>query len=205
MSSISSDLLPQDQSSPIHPWMRFIHQKRGWIQTTLGVWMASTMMMAGAALGAERLFVSFGPLERSIAIEDLEVYAQENQVTPDLAIYTRFATSEQLADLQDILLTPAEIDLVALSQFLYTDQGEILLRRLGRVIQPGSRLSGFFGIRGALILAAGAQEGLTLLNVLQQFPTPEIRIDLSQSVRIAEALGDLINQTNAAADLVERQ
>ncbi|NET38759.1 MAG: hypothetical protein F6K19_43385, partial [Cyanothece sp. SIO1E1] len=42
-------------------------------------------------------------------------------------------------------------------------------------------------------------------NVLQQFPTPEIRIDLSQSVRIAEALGDLINQTNAAADLVERQ
>ena len=46
--------------------------------------------------------------------------------------------------------------------------------------------SGFFAIRGGLILAAADDEsGLTILNFLKKYPTPAIRIDLGKGLEIA--------------------
>ena len=62
----------------------------------------------------------------------------------------------QLKQLKSVLVARADVDLVAVSQFLYTPQGEVLLKRLGQVIQPESRDSGssFKAIRAALILVS---------------------------------------------------
>jgi predicted dienelactone hydrolase len=151
---------------------------------------------------AERIFLSYGILERSVSVSALEAYARQGVLDSDLYVYSQYVDAKQLATLRRALLARADLSPVAVSQFLYTQQGEILLRRLGEVIQPESRDTGFFAIRAALILASAEPEGLTLLNVFRKFPTRGLRIDLQRSLQIADDFGDLIGQTRQATDTI---
>ncbi|MBD1851114.1 alpha/beta hydrolase [Leptolyngbya sp. FACHB-711] len=162
-------------------------------------------LSAGAAWSADRLILSYGLLARSLPVDSLRVYAEEGTIDADLRSYGPFINNEQLAQLRQVLNARAELSPVAVAQFLYTKQGEILLNRLGNVIRTESNLSGFYAIRSALILAASEPEGLSLLNVLDSFPHEEIRIDLTETLRIAGDLSALIRQTQAAIALVEQQ
>jgi predicted dienelactone hydrolase len=177
---------------------------RGWTlhRSLLGWLLLGLCATTHSVSAAERIYASYAVLERSISVAALEVYAKEGKIEEDLAVYARYATPDTLEQLRKILLTPAEIEPAVLSQFLYTRQGEVLLKRLGEVIQPGSGESGFYGLRAALILSAADRSGLSLLNVLRQFPTPEIRINLARALAMAEELQGLVNQSRKAAAVV---
>lgn len=155
---------------------------------------------------AERIYVSYSLLERSIPVASLESYARTGAIDDDLAVYTQFADESTLKELRSVLLARVKLSAVTISQFLYSAQGELLLRRLGTVIKPEARdLSGYNAIRAALILAAADSEGLTLLNFLRKFPTRGLRIDVAESLRIARNLEKLISQTNRAVAAVNQE
>ena len=158
----------------------------------------SLLLAARPALAAEKIYVSFSIVERSISVSSLELYAREGKINDDLAAYARYVKPEELPKLREVLLEPIDATPVAISQFLYSPQGEMLLERLGRVIQTQSGQPGFFAIRAALILGATEPEGLTLLNVLRQYPTKGIRIDLEAAIEIALQLRSLIEQAKNA-------
>lgn len=155
-------------------------------------------------MAADRIYASYAVLERSISIAALEEYAKNGTIAEDLAVYSRYARPGDLEQLRQILQARADLDPIVISQFLYTRQGEVLLKRLGEVIQSGAGNSGFYGLRAALILAAADKQGLTLLNVLRQFPTPEIRVNLQRALQMAQELQGWVNQTTRAIDGVER-
>lgn len=171
----------------------------------LGFLLLPTDSMTNSALAAERIYASYAVLERSISVAALETYAKEGKLDDDLAVYAQYVDSQQLAQLRSVLLARIELDAVAVSQFLYTPIGETLLERLGQVIQTESRQPGFYALRSALILAAADPHGLTLLNVLRHFPTRSIRIDVARSLKVANELKILINQTNRAIAFVSQQ
>jgi len=161
--------------------------------------------MATPAFAAERIYISYGLLERSISINSIETYVRQGIIKEDLLAYARYATPEQLEELKSILLTRADVNPVTISQFLYTAQGEVLLRRIGAVIQTGSRQTGFYALRSALILAASDPDGLTPLNILRKFPVAGIRVDVERSLQIVRELDRLVNRTNAAIAAIESQ
>ncbi len=163
------------------------------------------VMQAGAARAADRITISYGLLERSITVESLEQYADDGTINRDLKTYTRFLDEAQREQLRQALMARADLGVVAVSQFLYTQQGEILLQRLGEVIRTDANLSGFYAIRSALILAADDPQGLTVLNVLREFPLSNIRIDLGRTLQILGDLQTLIRQTQEAVLLVDQQ
>jgi predicted dienelactone hydrolase len=161
---------------------------------------------AGRATAAERLTISYGLLERSISLDGLIAYADQGELDDELYVYTRYVQPEQRDLLRRSLRLKADLDEVAVSQFLYSPQGQILLQRLGEMIQPESRDNGLYAIRAALILAAADRtEGLTPINVLRRFPTPGIRIDLQKTLQLTAALDDLITQTNRVAAQIKQQ
>lgn len=185
---------------------RHIASTPSWCKAALGVGLLPSVLLTSPAIAAEQLYVSYGPLERSISISSLETYAREGIIARDLVAYAQYASPEQLEQLQEVLLARAELSPVAVSQFLYTEQGETLLRQLGEVIQTESRLSGFYAIRAALILAAAdPEEGLTPLNVLKQFPIRSVRIDINEALQIASQLEQLVSLSAQAIDAVEQQ
>ncbi|MDF5720076.1 MAG: alpha/beta hydrolase [Rhizonema sp. PD37] len=163
------------------------------------------ILLARPVLGAKRLDFSYGILERSIPIDSLETYAKTGKADSELSDYVKRANKNQLAQLRQVLLTPIPLNVVQVSQFLYTSIGERLLSSLGKVIQQESGLSGFYAIRASLILAAADPKGFTLLNVLRKFPSDAISIDLGRSLEIANNLKELVNQTQQAVAAINQQ
>ncbi|MEG4029376.1 MULTISPECIES: alpha/beta hydrolase [unclassified Microcoleus] len=162
----------------------------------LGLFAFTAVCTAAPAMGAERIYVTYGPLEESVPIESLALFAKEGKIDSNLDGFAQYIKESQLAEIRTALQAKAEISHVTIAQFLYTPQGEVLLRRLGRVIQTKARQPGFYAIRAALILAASDPEGLTILNVLRKFPTYGIRIDIARGLGIANELTSLINRSN---------
>lgn len=176
-----------------------------WSRITVGLLALAAPLWAESAIAAERIYLSYGILQRSIPVDSLETYARTGHIDQELKNYTRYATPEQLEQLREALITPIDLTPVAVSQFLYTPQGETLLQRIGEIVQSEARQSGFYALRAALILAADSEDGLTLLNVLQEFPTRGIRINLDRSLDLADEFREAINQTYAAVRVIQTQ
>lgn len=174
------------------------------LRTALSLSGGVLLPFASPAIAAERIFISYNFLERSVPISSLEAYARDGTIDENLAGYARYASPQVLQQLRSVLQARVDLSPVAVSQFLYSPQGEVLLGRVGQVVRSEGDLSGFKGIRAALILAAADPQGLTLLNFLRKFPTRSIRIDVERSLDIAAELQRLLQQTNQVTVGLER-
>lgn len=180
------------RSNVLHPLLRTLGTIGGCL----------TLALSAPSWSAERITATYGIFERSVSVQALEDYALTGTIAPELAPYIEFAPAETRDNLRQALLRRARVSPIAISQFLYTPQGEALLQRLGRAIQLGSGESGYKGLRAALILAAVDEEGLTLLNVLRHFPTPTLQVNFNQTLAMARELQQLIEQSNQALTTV---
>ncbi|WP_051158542.1 alpha/beta hydrolase [Nodosilinea nodulosa] len=176
---------------------------RPWLRRSLvgALGLVGALVTATPGQAAEALLVSYGILERSIPIADLEQFAATGELTPQLKIYSRQLqlSDAQLSQVREVLTTPATLSPVAVAQFLYTEQGVLLLEQLSRVVQTPVRQANVQALRGALILAAADPEsGFTLLNVLKTYPTVAIRIDLVEGLAIAQEINQAVLQSEAA-------
>lgn len=178
--------------------------RRAWTSLAL-VGISGLLVGTAPSRAAERIYVSYSLLGRSIPVAALEAYAKDGTIDDDLAGYTKYADENTLKDLRSVLVTRVDLSAVAISQFLYSPQGKVLLERLGEVIKPEALDSGSTAIRSALILAAADREGLTLLNFLRKFPTRGLRIDIAESLRITRNLEKLITQSNRAVAAVSQE
>lgn len=191
--------IPNPQSPITNPLF-----KLGLALVNLGLSVAP-VVMASPVQGATKIYIPYGPLEFSLPIEVLEIYATEGKIEPELAFYASYVEPQQLERLRQVLVTPIDVSPVAIAQFLYSPQGEAILERLGEVIQTKAGQEGFYAIRAALIKAAAQPEGLTLLNVLREFPTYGIRINSARSFEIIEELSRLSRQTQQAIAAVNQE
>ena len=175
----------------------------GLILLNLGLCLAGGSLLPHKAVSAEEILLDYGPLEFSLSVESLEKYAKEGKITGKLKDYARLLTPEQLDQLQTALVTSAEVTPLAVAQFLYSTQGEKILEQVGQIVKTKARQPGFYAIRSALILSAAEEEGLTPLNILQNFPTYGIRIDSDRGFQIIENLSNIIQRTESAIATVE--
>jgi predicted dienelactone hydrolase len=157
------------------------------------------------ARGAQEIYIPYGPMEFSLPVSALALYAKEGKINQELAAYARYLDPKQLEQLRKVLVTRVDLTPVAIAQFLYSPQGKIILERIGQIVQTKAGQDGFYAIRSALILAAADPEGLTLLNVLQKFPTYGIKINSARGFQLIDELSNLIKSTGSAIAAVEQQ
>jgi predicted dienelactone hydrolase len=137
---------------------------------TLGV-LSSVLLTASPVRAAEKIFLTYGPLQLSVKVSSLETFAKEGKIEQDLEFYLGKASQEQQAQFRKALLERADVSPVLLSRFFYTQIGEDILTRLGKIITQERGINGNRGLRATLVLAAFEPEGLTLLNFFKKFPT----------------------------------
>lgn len=164
-------------------------------------WMVP-LAIATPGFSAERIYVTYNILERSIAVASLAAYAKDGTIDDDLAAYARFANPGVLKELRTALTATADLKPVTVAQFLYSPQGESALKRLGQVILPDSGVSGYKAIRAALILATADPQGLSLLTFLKHFPAKGIRVNVDTSLRVVAEAERLLNQSRKATQTV---
>lgn len=159
------------------PWLKIprLNQHFSWIKPKITTLFVSGVLFAHLLAipvnAAEKLFLSYGPLMLSLRVESLAQFAKDGTINSDLDAYLRLATPEQQKAFREALSKKIPLDPVLVSRFFNTQIGESILMRLGKAITIQGGVNGKYALRAAITGAALSPEGLSLLTVLQQFPT----------------------------------
>ncbi|PPT08856.1 Hypothetical protein CKA32_005159 [Geitlerinema sp. FC II] len=152
---------------------------------------------------AERLAITYGPLELYVPIESLETFAETGEIDSDLAFYLQFFDESTHKTMRGALTRELPLSATVLSKALYMGIGEGFLRRLGTIIQTDSGLNGGQALRSAILVAASDDsESFTLLNVLKKYPTREIRVNARFILEVANQLSLFFDYRQAATDVI---
>ena len=164
---------------------------------TLGTLAA--IITAYPVLASQRLIFIYAPINLSLGIDSLELFANEGIVNKELAYYMDLAgvgEAEKEA-FRDALLKRADLNPVELSRFFNSPMGEELLNRVGHLLSIQGGRNGKYALRGAIVQAAFDQEeGLTLLNFLRHLAV-NMQFNLEEVLRAATYLELLGQGTNA--------
>ncbi|MGD1866973.1 MAG: alpha/beta hydrolase [Phormidesmis sp.] len=172
-------------------------------------------LFTSPARSAEKVFLDYGFIGRSVPTTSLEAFAQNGTLDAELAPYLSDVSLEEQQSLQRLLgtpltsLSPEMAETVGnpfvLSQWLYSPIGEILLGTAGQLVQTESRQSSPQAVRAAMILAAADMEGLSLLNVIRFYPTEGIRLNLPQILAFSGAIEANIETTEQLVEVTRQQ
>ena len=180
--------------------------RKSWLSFLMLILLGLTtaLLVATPVRATEKVYFSYGLLERSVSVASLEAYAENGTINPDLAFFLDFVSPADQEDFRNALTTRHQLNPVTVSQIFYDPLGETALRYVGKLIQTGKRQNGLYALRSALILAAAESNGFTMLDVLRQYPTQGMRIDLAIALEAYRRGDEFLNQTNAAVAGIER-
>jgi predicted dienelactone hydrolase len=181
------------------------NRHRLWLSCLAGLGLLLSPGLTIPAQAAERIYIRYFILERSLAVADLEAYAKTGKPSTELAAYLRLLKPEQRQQMLQLLRERIELNQVTIAQFLDSPIGERLLERLGRFVQDGTRQPNLEALKAALILAAGESEGVTLVNLMRQFPGPQVYLNLDEGLALFDTVQQLVSQTNSALAAVRQQ
>ncbi len=130
------------------------------------------------AIAAERITFNLSPFGQfNIQVDDLETFVNTGEVSSELAYYLDRLPAKQVEKLSKLLSTPLEVNPLSISNVSDSAVGEAVIKNLGKGIRADTNLNGFFALRGAIIAAAFDKQGLTMINLLRQFPLETVYID----------------------------
>lgn len=172
------------------------------LQVLLGIALIGLTLLPVKA--TEKIYFNYSLLEHSISVDSLESYAKEGVVNSDLEFFLNFLSPETRKEFRTALNTSYRISPVVVSQIFYEPMGEKALSYVGNLIQTGKRQNGLYALRAALILAAAQPQGFTLIDVLRQFPTSGMRIDLEEVLSALRHGERFFQDTNAVIAGIEK-
>lgn len=157
---------------------------------TLLLGASATFFLDNNAIAAEKIVLKYGPLAQSIKVSDLENFVKTGQTTPTLA--TMLRVSKQSADMvRGLMSLELGVNVLTLDRVLNSKAGENALFELGKTMRTRSRFESDKALRAALILSSADNGKLSLLEILQKYPTSEINLEVGNIGRTVERLKGL--------------
>lgn len=151
------------------------------LQRRLSRWMLSGLVAialvgAGDAMAAERVMLTYGPFRRSVSVEELTTLAETGEASRAIQFYLR-AANKSPQDLQELLNREVDMDVVLVDRVLNSFVGRLALDQISTVIYTPSRQTDRQALRSALVLSAADDDAVTLLEIMQNYPTSEVYVD----------------------------
>jgi len=137
---------------------------------------------------AEKINFIFSPLQFTLSVQSLEIFAETGEITGDLKTYSSFFDENTLIEIRRFLSKSYDFEQLTLSKISRTSLGEDILRQLGKVISTHPERNGFYPIRGAILTAAGKNDSWTVIDILKAFPTEEIEVNLQSLAQLKDDL-----------------
>ncbi|HTL89734.1 MAG TPA: alpha/beta hydrolase [Leptolyngbya sp.] len=137
---------------------------------------AGILFASGQAIAAERVILKYKVLRESVSVPDLTTFAQTGQASNDLQAYFRMS-GQKPETVRTTLTKPIKINPILLDRVLNSPVGNGILDQLGEAIQTPKGGAERQALRAALTLSASGDGSLSILEILQNYPTEEVVID----------------------------
>ncbi|MBW4658084.1 MAG: alpha/beta hydrolase [Drouetiella hepatica Uher 2000/2452] len=142
------------------------------------------------AFAAEKVVLKYQIFRRSVAVADLTQFAETGETSRPLRTYLRMSGQDP-EKIRETLTKPVAVNLVTLDRVLNSFVGDLALGQLSQYIYTSSRQDDDKAIRAALVLSANGDNEISILEVLQNYPTQEVILDGDKIIDAYEELQGL--------------
>ena len=174
------------------PLVKGLEKKQTTVEDISAPWSEPMIGQAAAAnrpssLNARRVVITLGPVRRAFDIQDLTVLAETGKAPSQWDFYFKLAklTPEQL---QTVLTEEITVDFVKFEKQLRSLLGEYVLFRAGLLLSTPSGKRNIQALRSGLVLSAAADNRISLIEFLQNYPARELVVDGRLIIRLARRL-----------------
>lgn len=157
---------------------------------------------APSATAAETIVMKYGPIRRSLPVQDLRQLSDTGKPSRKLRSYLKLA-KQSPESLRTRLTQPLNISVVTLDSRLNSVAGGLLLDEAGRYIHPPGERGSRQALRSALVLSASGDNQITLLESLEYYPTPVVEVEVDKSVALYRRIDGVVNNQPAASPLID--
>ncbi len=189
------DKLTQRPSS--QPVQRKANLWRGWMAIVL----LGGFLSGSSAEAAERLTLRVGPVRQSVAIADLTYFAETGNAPPSMQLLAPVLTEDMQQAFNERLYIDPSVSEKLMTDLLDSPAGERLLDTL-KIAIPNAAES---DIRDALVIAAQNEQGISLLGVLQTFPTETVTVDMVAAIALISQMNLSYWQSQALRSTMVRE
>ncbi|MBD2655140.1 alpha/beta hydrolase [Synechocystis sp. FACHB-383] len=160
---------------------------------TLGFGLLSLFPISPIS-AAEEIKFSIAPFgDFNISVDSLETFAQDGKITPEFNFYAKHLTPEELTKFRALLNKSFPLSSIEAFEFFNTSFGKEIVRQLSLAINSPPDQSQPF-LKGAIISAAVNPNGFKIIDVLKNYDSPTLYLDL-KTVRNTINEADYLYQT----------
>lgn len=169
----------------------------------VAAWLGGWVLwgLSAPAFAAESVAVRLGPLRQSVAIADLETFAQTGEVPPSLRLYAPLMNDEVRHTLNSYLQVDPNTGKGLVEGMLNSSTGERLLTMLSAIVKDSTPEQ----LQQTLVTAAQTPQGLSLLGILKSYPEETVTIDLKQAIALASQMNLPYWQGQSLRSTLERE
>jgi len=155
----------------------------------------SVLLYTNSAIAAQRVVFTYGILRESVSVDELTTFAQTGKASSSLSSFLD-ETRQNPQTVRNTLTRELKVTPVTLDRTLNSRIGLYLLDQMGYSIHTSSNQANRQALRSALVLSANGDNKVSLIEVIQNYPTSEVIVEGERLVRtynqlsiIAEDLG----------------
>jgi hypothetical protein len=163
----------------------------------LGMFSAG-LGMGTSAIAAETVVVKYKIFRESIPVSELAEFAQTGEISSGLRSYLN-ASQQKPEDIRRVLREEINVNVVTLDRALNSPVGNLLLDQISLAVHPPENTASRQAIRSALVLSASQDNQVSLIEVIQKYPTSEVEVEGERIVRAyrqISAIGGRIRNTS---------
>lgn len=171
----------------------------------LGMWSAlgtaiALTAMSPAAIASEQVVLKYNIFERSVSVEELTRFAETGKLSRDLKAYMR-TSKQDPQKIRQTLTDKVDVNVTTLDRVLNSVVGDVALEQLSQYIYTSSRKADKEAMRAALVLSASEDDSISILEIAQNYPTPEVYVDGN---RLVETYAQISLLRGGLDNLLER-
>ncbi|MEC4813201.1 MAG: alpha/beta hydrolase [Scytonema sp. PMC 1069.18] len=134
------------------------------------------VLLSIPAFAAERVILKYRIIRESLSVENLTTFAETGKLSNSLEAKLALARQDPKL-VRKYLTDPVKVNLIILDKVLNSRVGNVILDELSEVIHTPSGKADRQALRSALILSASKDNQITLLEVIQNYPTSEVEVE----------------------------
>jgi Alpha/beta hydrolase of unknown function (DUF1400) len=149
--------------------------------------------MGKDAIAAEKVVLKYKVFRESILVADLANFAATGEASSALQSYL-LTLQQNPEDFRSILTRQTPVNIVTLDRALNSPGGNFLLDQIGAVIHPPAKVASRQALRAALVLSVSQDRKISLIEVIQNYPTPEVEVEGERILKLSRQLSAIKGQ-----------
>ncbi len=157
---------------------------------------------SNAAVAAESIVLKYSIIQMNVPVVELENFAKNGQLSPALEMLLGKA-KQNPERFRQAMIKPVKVNQKFLDKALNSKPGEMILDEVGQVIHTPSGGADRQALRSALVLSASQDNEITLLEMIKNYPTPEVHVEGDRLIEAYSKISSLAGQFNGATEKLQ--